>query len=182
MTTAPSVTVWSAPALALGASLSALIVIATVSTLEVLVPSLTVSDGTNTSSVDTVAITINADNDAPSANAGADQTVTEGAVVTLTGLASTDPEGQSLTYTWVQTSGPTVTLSNANAAQPTFTAPEGLTNSTVQFALTVSDGTNTSSVDTVAITINADNDAPSANAGADQTVTEGAVEIGRAHV
>ena len=136
---------------------------------------LTVSDGTNTSSVDTVAITINADNDAPSANAGVDQTVTEGAVVTLTGLASTDPEGQSLTYTWVQTSGPAVTLSNANAAQPTFTAPEGLTNTTVEFSLTVSDGTNTSSVDTVAITINADNDAPSANAGPDQTVTEGAV-------
>ncbi len=132
--------------------------------------SLTVSDGTSTSSVDTITVTINADNDAPSANAGTDQTVTEGQTVTLTGVASSDPEAQGLTYTWVQTSGPAVTLNNATTAQPTFTAPEGLTNTAVQFSLTVSDGTSTSSVDTVAITINADNDAPTANAGADQTV------------
>lgn len=131
---------------------------------------LIVGDGTTSSLVDSVTITINADNDAPTANAGVDQTVSEGDTVTLTGLASTDPEAQGLTYTWVQTSGPAVTLNNATTAQPTFTAPEGLTNTAVQFSLTVSDGTSTSSVDTVAITINADNDAPTANAGADQTV------------
>ena len=134
---------------------------------------LQVTDGVNTSSVDTVTVTINADNDLPSANAGANQTVDEGDTVTLTGLASTDPEGQALTYTWTQVSGPAVTLSDANAAQPTFTAPEGLTNSNVQFQLQVTDGVNTSSVDTVTITVNADNDAPSADAGANQTVDEG---------
>jgi len=136
---------------------------------------LTVNDGTNTSSVDTVTITVNADNDAPTSNAGPDQTVDEGDVVTLSGTASSDPEGQSLTYTWVQTSGPTVTLSDANAAQPTFTAPEGLNTTLVEFELSVSDGTNTSSVDTVTITINGDNDAPTADAGTDQLVQEGDV-------
>ena len=60
---------------------------------------------------------------------------TKDGVVTLTGLASTDPEGQALTYTWVQTSGPAVTLDDANAAQPTFTAPEGLANTDVTFEL-----------------------------------------------
>ena len=134
---------------------------------------LTVSDGTNTSSVDTITININADNNAPNASAGIDQAVTEGDIVTLSGLASTDPEGQGLTYAWTQVSGPAVTLSDATASQPTFTAPNGLSNTTVQFELTVSDGANVSSIDTVTITINADNDAPTAQAGANQTVTEG---------
>jgi hypothetical protein len=134
---------------------------------------LTVSDGVNTSSVDTVTININADNDAPSANAGIDQVVNEGDLVTLSGLASSDPEAQGLTYTWTQTSGPSVVLSNASSMQPTFTAPEGLVNTTVEFELTVSDGSNTSSVDTVSINVQADNDAPTANAGTAQSVNEG---------
>ncbi|MBN1343362.1 MAG: carbohydrate binding domain-containing protein, partial [Phycisphaerae bacterium] len=129
-----------------------------------------VSDGANTS-VDTVAVTINADNDAPTANAGPDQTVDEGDVVMLSGSAQ-DPEGQALNYTWVQTSGPKVQLSDPNAPNPTFTAPEGLSNSEVTFELRVSDGHNTS-VDTVAVTINADNDAPTADAGPNQSVEEG---------
>ena len=132
--------------------------------------SLTVSDGTN-SSVDTVSVTVNADNDAPSAEAGSAQSVDEGDTVTLAG-SGTDPEGQSLTYTWVQTGGPAVVLDDASAAAPTFDAPEGLANSDITFELTVSDGTN-SSVDTVAITVNADNDSPSANAGPAQIVDEG---------
>ena len=122
---------------------------------------LQVSDGTNTS-VDTVTVTVNADNDAPSASSGADQTVNEGDVVSLSG-SGTDPEGRGLTYTWVQTAGPRVVLSDANANAPTFTAPEGLSNSDATFELQVFDGSNTS-VDTVTVTINADNDAPSADA------------------
>ncbi|MFH1747180.1 MAG: hypothetical protein ABIG44_09080, partial [Planctomycetota bacterium] len=109
-----------------------------------------VSDGENTS-VDTMSVTINANNDAPTADAGADQTVDEGDVVTLSG-SGTDPEDQGLTYEWVQTGGPNVTLSDASAANPTFTAPEGLSNSEVTFELHVSDGENTS-VDTVTITV-----------------------------
>ena len=131
---------------------------------------LSVSDGTNIT-VDTVDVTINADNDAPSANAGADQTVHEGSTVTLTGTA-TDPEGQNLTYSWRQISGPTVSILNDSSAVAGFIAPEGLSNSTAQFEFTVSDGTHTS-IDTVAVVINADNDAPTANAGSDQTVDEG---------
>ena len=131
-----------------------------------------VSDGTNTS-IDTVTVHINADNDAPSADAGVDQTVDEGAVVHLAGQG-TDPEGQSLTHEWVQVSGPQVQLSDPHAANPTFVAPEGVTNTDVSFELHVSDGTNTS-VDTVAVHINANDDAPTANAGADQTVDEGSV-------
>src|SRR4029078_4889826 len=86
---------------------------------------------------------------------------------------ATDPEGQVLTYTWTQVSGPGVTLSNTGIASPSFTAPNELVNTDLVFEVSVTDGTNTT-VDTVTITVNADNDAPAVNAGPDQTVTEGA--------
>ena len=142
-----------------------------------LVFSLTVSDGVNTSTADTVTITVTAGaNDAPTADAGSDATVAEGANVTLDGSGSTDPENAALTYAWSQTSGTTVSLSSSTAQSPTFTAPtELLSNASLVFSLTVSDGVNTSTADTVTITVTAGaNDAPTADAGSDATVAEGA--------
>ena len=130
-----------------------------------------VNDGTTTT-YDTVTITVNDVDDAPNASAGGDQTVDEGDNVTLDASGSSDPEGDGLTYTWTQTGGPTVSLSDANAAQPTFAAPESTSNTTLTFQVAVSDGTNTS-YDTMTVNVNADNDAPSASAGIDQTVDEG---------
>ena len=143
----------------------------------VLVFSLTVNDGVNNSDPNTVTITTTAgENDPPTADAGADQTVAEGASVTLNGSASSDPENANLTYAWTQSSGtPTVTLTGENTAAPTFTAPENLsTDAVLEFSLVVSDGANNSDPNTVTITTTAgENDPPTANAGADQTVAEG---------
>ncbi|MCH7701795.1 MAG: hypothetical protein IID37_08910, partial [Planctomycetes bacterium] len=109
---------------------------------------------------------------APNADAGADQSVNELDQVTLDATGSSDPDNDTLSYQWVQTSGPSVTLSDATAANPTFNAPEGLINMTLSFQLQASDGIHTNT-DTVTITVNADDDAPSAAAGSDQTVAEG---------
>ena len=144
--------------------------------------SLTVNDGTNTSTAATVDVTVEAGtNDAPTADAGTAQTVAEAAAVTLDGSGSSDPEGAGLTYTWTQTApasgtGSAVALSDAAAASPTFTAPtQLLSDLTLTFSLTVNDGTNTSTAATVDVTVEAGtNDAPTADAGTAQTVAEAA--------
>jgi hypothetical protein len=130
----------------------------------------TIADGTGVGTINDN----DAANQAPTANAGPDQTVASGAPVTLNGSGSTDPENQTLTYMWTQTSGPSVTLSDPTAVMPTFTAPTGP--ATLTFQLQVCDPEPLCSTDSVTINVSAPaaNQAPTANAGPDQTVASGA--------
>ena len=134
---------------------------------------LVVNDGTVDSPADQVVITVKQVNKIPVANAGADQSVNEGVVVTLDGSASSDDDGNTLTYKWTSPSG--ITLSSATAAKPTFTAPEVSTNTDCTFTLVVNDGTVDSPADDVVITVKQVNKVPVANAGPDQSVNEGVV-------
>ena len=131
----------------------------------------------NDSLSDRVSITVAAGlNDPPTANAGDPQTVAEGATVLLNGRGSSDPEGDTLTYSWTQNGGPTVTLANATTARPDFSAPVQLAmNTTLTFSLTVNDGNmDSASASNVVITVTAGtNDRPTADAGNPQTVDEG---------
>ncbi len=111
----------------------------------------TVSDGALSAS-QTATLTVTNVNRAPAAEAGPVQTVNAGSVVTLDGTGSTDPDGDVLTYQFIQTAGPAITLHNPPPAQPTFTAPAVTAPTTLTFSLTVSDGT-TSAQDTVTITV-----------------------------
>jgi hypothetical protein len=91
-------------------------------------------------------------NQSPVASAGANQSVAQGATVTLNG-SGTDPEGAPITYDWAQTLGPAV-LTVDDIASPTFVAPSGSsTNVTLTFELVVSDGVYSSAPSTVTITV-----------------------------
>jgi len=117
---------------------------------------LTVSNGAD-SDTDTIEILVKGgdvvDPLLPVADAGTDQTVDETTLVSLNGSGSTDPEGGQLSYAWSQTSGPTVALSDAKIAEPTFMAPDvGCDGAVLIFELTVSNGT-MNATDSVQITV-----------------------------
>jgi hypothetical protein len=87
---------------------------------------------------------------APSASAGADQTVNIEAAVTLSG-SGVDPEGASLGYSWTQIGGALVTLQGASSAAASFVAPASET--TLTFQLVTNDGTQNGSPDTVDVVV-----------------------------
>ncbi len=132
---------------------------------------LTVSDGDLTSPADEVVVTVVA-NQRPVANAGADLIMTEGESVVLDGSGSADPDGDELTFEWVQVDGPEVELIDSNTVAPTLTAPDINRDAVARFELTVSDGELTST-DEVEVTILRLNTAPVADAGVDGEVSEG---------
>ena len=136
---------------------------------------LNVTDGT-AHTTDTATIVIaDSPNAAPTANAGDDQTVTEGDTVSLNGTLSSDPEdGNSLTYSWTHTSGPTVSLTGAATATPSFEAPNVGETRDIVITLTVTDSGSRIATDAVTIRVNdVDNTPPTADAGNNQNVTEG---------
>ena len=114
------------------------------------------------------------DNARPTANAGRDQKVAEGSLVTLDGSRSTDSDDGIRTYTWHQTTGTAVHLSGANTPNPTFTAPsagngtEGLT-----FELTVTDNGGLSHRDSVVVEVAGSNTAPVIDDPGDQVAAVG---------
>ena len=114
-------------------------------------------------------------NAAPLANAGASQVVDEQTTVTLDGSASSDPDGDALSYSWTQTAGASVILSNASAAQASFESPDvGIGNSTtLTFQLRVGDGNGAFNTATIDVAVNGvSNTDPVVNAGNDQSSTE----------
>ena len=101
-----------------------------------LVFQLTVSDGELT---DTERITIIvADNRRPNAEAGVDQTVSSSQRITLDGSSSSDPDNDTLRYTWEQTAGDTLSFSKTSVTSE-ITIP-AMANNVYSFRLTVTDG------------------------------------------
>ena len=115
-----------------------------------LVFKVSVSDGEDTAE-DSIIITVNRANQAPTVNTGDDLTVVEGSEVTLSGVAS-DADNDSLTYSWTQVSGPSVTINNPSNLEASFIAPQVTSNQKLEFRLTVNDGTDTAT-GTIVVTV-----------------------------
>src|SRR5206468_1952115 len=113
-----------------------------------------------------VVVTVN--NVAPTANAGADQTVNEGDTVNLAGTFTDPGSADTWTYNWHVVSSNGQVVADGNAHNFSFTPND---NGTYTATFTVTDNTALFRSSSVVVTVN--NVAPTANAGAAQTVNEG---------
>jgi hypothetical protein len=130
---------------------------------------LVVNDGFLSSAPATVHISSN--DVPPVANPGQAQSVPAGSTVQLDGSASTDSDGQALTYSWAilsQPSGANAVLSSTTVANPTFVANAV---GTYVVQLMVNDGFLSSQPATVSVTATPVNQAPVVTAGPNQTIT-----------
>ncbi len=132
---------------------------------------LQVTDNNGATALDDVTVTVNAaTNQAPTVNAGADKLITLPiSSVSLTGSA-TDADGSITVYNWSKVWGPAGgNISSANSPTTTISA---LQQGIYTYRLTVTDNEGAFEIDDVNITVNAStNQAPTANAGADKTIT-----------
>ena len=137
----------------------------------------------------TLDLEVLAGNQRPVASAGADQTAVDNQLIFLYGGGTFDPDEGNLSFLWTQTSGPAVELLESTNATARFVAPFVLTDSSLTFSLSVSDG-ELSSEDTVTVFVFASDGVdpwflfeddfllpastgPTAVAGTDQQVTDG---------
>jgi hypothetical protein len=137
---------------------------------------LTVQNSGGDTGTDVIVVT-RVQNQAPSADAGANRSVTAPTSVLLNGTGSDGPDDapSPLSYSWQQIGGPTVTLFSSTTAQPSFNAS---TEGVYVFRLTVSDGELTDTDDvTITAVPAAVNLPPAADAGPDREVAAGATVI-----
>ena len=90
-------------------------------------------------------------NQIPISNAGPDQTVKEGELVTLDGSASSDPNSDPLAFLWIAPVG--ITLNSTTTSKATFNAPSVSSDNRYIFSLVVNDGILSSVADQIVITV-----------------------------
>ncbi|MEO5683537.1 MAG: T9SS type A sorting domain-containing protein, partial [Chitinophagaceae bacterium] len=145
---------------------------------------LTVTDNHGLTATSNVSITVNplvaaVANQTPSANAGANTSITlPTSSVTLTGAGSKDPDGSIASYWWTQTVGPAgAAMSNRSGVTNTIT---GLTAGSYTYILEVTDNGGLKAYSAVIITVNGSsaapvapvvNQLPQADAGSNITIT-----------
>ncbi len=134
---------------------------------------LTVTDSNNQTATDTCVVNVSATKKAPIARASGSASVSgSSATVTLGGSTSVTRDGSSITaYAWALVSGPaTPTLSDANAAQTTFSTS---TAGAYAYRLTVTASNGLKDSDITTVNVFFDNKAPTAAATAETKVAPG---------
>lgn len=126
---------------------------------------LTVTDQAGLQWSDAMSLTVLPPNMPPLADAGPDQTVGGNQSVTLDGLGSSDPEGETLTYSW--------TLDGATVGTSATVTVGPLSVGTHIATLTVTDPQGASASDSVTITVV--NGTPIAQAGPDVTINHATI-------
>lgn len=100
-------------------------------------------------------------NQPPNVKITASQSFVTGEVVILDGSASSDPDGDTLSYQWTQTKGPEIILSDSTSPSLIFVAPSVAQPTKFSFDVTVHDGKSSSAATTsVLISPLADNTSP----------------------
>ncbi|MCH8963602.1 MAG: hypothetical protein IIB58_01470 [Planctomycetes bacterium] len=146
-------------------------IVPAVSEATTLVFLLTVETRDGVSASDTLSVTIDP-GALPTALITASATVYEGQAVTFSGVASTDPEGGSLTYAWEQIDDNfTITLDDPTSEIVSFTASTVTEDTALTLRLTVTSQRGGSATALHTITIQP-YPLPIASAGPDQVVTE----------
>jgi len=132
---------------------------------------LNVTDGSTISSIDSVSIIVGGSLNTPPVAEAGPQRVDTGNPIILDGGASSDPDGDRLTYLWETLSAPTtVELADSDAVQTSFIATAS---GTYLIRLTVSDGQLSHSTEVSILVQLSDNIPPVADAGVDQQVQVG---------
>jgi subtilisin family serine protease len=115
-------------------------------------------------------------NKAPVAEVGQNQRAAGGATITLDGRTSYDPDNDPITFAWVQTIGPRVTIDVPSTSTPQFVAPKVEADTPLEFELYVSDAVSTSAPATTRVDVAAYvNSPPRVNAGPDLKARSGDV-------
>jgi len=124
---------------------------------------LTVTDYSGLQSKDSCVVNVTWQNEPPQADAGLDQTVHEGSIVTLDGSASLDIDDRIVSYSWNQIDGPALMLLNPTSYQTSFTAPnvesDGIS---LTFNLKVTDAGGLFDTDSCVVNITFQNQPPTA--------------------
>jgi lipopolysaccharide export system protein LptC len=145
-----------------------------VTVMEELLFELSVTDDAGASTADRILITINPTvNSPPTVNAGIDQTVFASQTVTLVSNSS-DTDGDVVAWQWVQLSGTSVSLIDADQASLSFISPPITTVEQLIFEISVTDDDGATTTDQITITVEpAENASLTVDAGNEQSVVTG---------
>jgi hypothetical protein len=111
-------------------------------------------------------------NSSPIANAGSDITIQEQEEVSIQG-SGTDSDGSISSYSWTQSGGTSVTLSDVNTSTISFLSPDIVNDETLTFTLTVTDDDGSTGSNSVSVTVLHINAAPTISAGDNSEAMEG---------